>query len=62
MEKFVCEQNIAHFQKLLKETTDARVQRTVQVLLSSSKRELAILSSMRSGADATPFEHRWRVV
>jgi PAS domain-containing protein len=60
MDRFVCEQNIAHFQKLLSETTDASVQRTVQSLLSSAKRELAILSSTRSGADALPFEHRRR--
>jgi PAS domain-containing protein len=60
MQKFVCEQNIAHFQKLLGETSDARVQRTLQALLSSAKRELAILNSMRSGADALPFEHRRR--
>ena len=60
MERFVCEQNIAHFQKLLSETADAGVQRTLQSLLSSAKRELAILSSMRSGADALPFEHRRR--
>jgi PAS domain-containing protein len=60
MQKFVCEQNIAHFQKLLGETSDACVQRTLQSLLSSAKRELAILNSMRSGADASPFEHRRR--
>ena len=60
MERFVCEQNIAHFQKLLSETTDTGAQRTLQSLLSSAKRELAILSSMRSGADPLPFEHRRR--
>ena len=60
MQKFVCEQNIAHFQKLLGETTDVSVQRTLKSLLSSAKRELAILNSMRSGADALPFEHRRR--
>ena len=60
MQRFVCEQNIAHFQKLLGETADAGVHRTLQSLLSSAKRELAILSSMESGADASPFEHRRR--
>jgi len=60
MQRFVCEQNIAHFQKLLGETADAGVHRTLQSLLSSAKRELAILSSMESGADASPFEHHRR--
>lgn len=60
MKKFVCEQNIAHFQKLLSETTDASFHRTLQSLLSSAKRELAILNSTVSGADVLPFEHRRR--
>jgi PAS domain-containing protein len=60
MKKFICEQNIAHFQKLLSETTDATLQRTLRSLLSSAKRELAILNSTRSGADALPFEHHRR--
>jgi hypothetical protein len=60
MKKFVCEQNIAHFQKLLSETTDPILQRTLQSLLSSARRELAILNSTQSGADVLPFEHRRR--
>jgi PAS domain-containing protein len=60
MQKFVCEQNIANFQRLLRETTDSSVQRTLKSLLSSAKRELAILNSMQSGAEALPFEHRRR--
>ncbi|MGZ4113202.1 MAG: PAS domain-containing protein [Tumebacillaceae bacterium] len=60
MKKFVCEQNIAHFQKLLSETADASLQRTLQSLLSSAKRELAILNSTLSGVDVLPFEHRRR--
>lgn len=60
MQKFVCEQNIANFQKLLRETTDTSVQRTLKSLLSSAKRELAILNSMQSGAEALPFEQRRR--
>jgi PAS domain-containing protein len=60
MKKFVCEQNIAHFQKLLGETTDASLHRTLQALLSSAKRELALLNSTQSGADVLPFEHRRR--
>jgi PAS domain-containing protein len=58
--KFVCEQNIAHFQKLLSETTDAGLQRTLQALLSSAKREFAILNSTLSGAEMMPFEDRRR--
>lgn len=60
MRSFVCEQNIAHFQKLLAETTDETLHRTLQSLLSSAKRELAILQSTASGADVLPFEHRRR--
>jgi PAS domain-containing protein len=60
MQRFVCEQNIAHFQRLLSETTDETQRRTLQSLLSSAKRELAILQSTLSGADALPFEHRRR--
>jgi PAS domain-containing protein len=60
MKRFVCEQNIAHFQKLLGETTDENLRRTLQSLLSSAKRELAILQSTLSGADVLPFEHRRR--
>jgi PAS domain-containing protein len=57
MKKYVCEQNIAHFEKLLSETTDPSLQHTLQSLLSSAKRELAILNSTLAGADALPFEH-----
>jgi PAS domain-containing protein len=60
MQKFICEQNIAHFQKLLSETADERLRRTLQSLLSSAKRELAILNSTQSGADISPFEYRRR--
>ena len=55
MSKFVCEQIIAHFQKLLSETTDAGLQRTLQALLSSAKREFAILNSTLSGAEMLPI-------
>jgi PAS domain-containing protein len=60
MNKFICEQNIANFQKLLNETTDAGLQHTLQALLSAAKRELAILSSTLAGADVLPFEDRRR--
>ena len=60
MRRFVCEQNIAHFQKLLSETADPALQHTLQSLLSSARSELAILNSTQSGADALPFEHHRR--
>lgn len=55
MRTFVCEQNIAHFQELLGQTTDQGLQRTLQALLSSAKRELAVLKATQSGADAPPI-------
>lgn len=60
MQRFVCEQNIAHFERLLHEATDPTVQNTVRGLLASAKRQLALLSSAASGADATPLEQRRR--
>lgn len=63
MQKFICEQNIAHFQKLLAETTDVSFRRMLESLLLSAKRELAVLNSTRTGVDASPLdEHRRRVV
>jgi PAS domain-containing protein len=44
----------------LSETTDAGLQCTLQSLLSSAKRELAILNSTLSGADVLPLEDRRR--
>lgn len=60
MQRFVCEQNIVHFERLLNEATDRTVQSTVRALLASAKRQLALLNSAVSGADATPFEQRRR--
>lgn len=60
MQRFVCEQNVAHFERLLSETTDATVQRTLQSLLASARRELAMLSSAATGADPSRFEPRRR--
>ncbi|ABE37387.1 conserved hypothetical protein [Rhodopseudomonas palustris BisB5] len=54
MQRFVCEQNILHFQKLLDGPTDATLRRTLLTLLSSAKRELALLNSHTSGADLSP--------
>jgi hypothetical protein len=44
MQRFVCEQNIVHFERLLQEATDPTVQNTVRGLLASAKRQLALLS------------------
>ena len=60
MQRFVCEQNIVHFERLLNEAADPTVQTTVRALLASAKRQLALLNSAASGADATPLEHRRR--
>jgi len=60
MQRFVCEQNIVHFERLLNETADPTVQTTVRGLLASAKRQLALLSSAASGADKSPLEQRRR--
>ena len=54
MQRFVCEQNIQHFQKLLLDARDMTLRRTLLTLLSSAKRELALLNSQLSGADLSP--------
>ena len=58
--KFVCEQIIAHYQKLMSETADVDLQRSLQSLLSSAKRELAIVEARLSGADVLPTAERRR--
>ncbi|OPF94613.1 PAS domain-containing protein [Rhodopseudomonas palustris] len=60
MQRFVCEQNIAHFQKLLETAEDEKLRRTLLGLLSSAKRELALLHSRLSGADLSPLAYRNR--
>jgi PAS domain-containing protein len=60
MQHFVCEQNIAHFERLLHETADPRLERTVRGLLASARRQLALLDSASSGADTNPVERRRR--
>lgn len=52
MSTFICEQNIANFQKLLATSADETLQQTLQILLAASKRELAILKSQTDGANA----------
>ncbi|PZA11161.1 diguanylate cyclase [Rhodopseudomonas palustris] len=58
MQRFVCEQNIAHFQKLLETAEDETLRRTLLGLLSAAKRELALLNSEISGADLSPMGYR----
>jgi PAS domain-containing protein len=60
MQKFICEQNIVHFQKLLNETTDSGRRRTLEALLLSARRDLSLLESKLSGAEASPLEARLR--
>lgn len=60
MQRFVCEQNIAHFQRLLETAEDEKLRRTLLGLLSSAKRELALLHSQLSGADLSPLAYRNR--
>jgi PAS domain-containing protein len=58
MSTFICEQNISNFQKLLNASSDATLQRTLQALLASAKRELAMLQSRTDGAEARRLRHR----
>lgn len=60
MQTFICEQNIAHFEKLLDQATEPTLRRTLEGLLKSARRELAILESALSGADGSPIEARRR--
>lgn len=60
MQRFICEQNIAHFQKLLEQTTDPVLRRTLDGLLKSARRELALLESTLSGAERSPLDARRR--
>jgi len=58
--KFICEQNIAHFERLLRSAADATTRRTLEALLLSARRELALVNSAERGADALFFEGRRR--
>jgi PAS domain-containing protein len=60
MQRFICEQNIAHFQKLLNGATEPALRRTLDGLLKSAQRDLAMLESTQSGADGSPLETRRR--
>jgi PAS domain-containing protein len=60
MQRFICEQNIAHFQRLLDQATEPALRRTLEGLLKSAQRDLAMLESTLSGADGSPLEARRR--
>lgn len=54
MQRFVCEQNVSHFQKLLGSASDPTLRQTLELLLASAKRELALINSELQGADSSP--------
>ena len=58
MQRFICEQNVAHFQKLLNEATDPVLRRTLEALLLSAKRDLALVELTLLGAEESPLEAR----
>ena len=60
MQRFICEQNVAHFQRLLNEAADPVLRRTLEALLMSARRDLALLDSTLSGAEESPLEARRR--
>jgi PAS domain-containing protein len=60
MQRFICEQNVAHFQKLLDQAAEPALRRTLAALLKSAKRDLAILESTLSGADRSEGDRRRR--
>jgi PAS domain-containing protein len=54
MQRFVCEQNVSHFEKLLNEATDPTLRRTLTSLLAAAKRELALIDATQRGVDTLP--------
>ncbi|MGZ3323346.1 MAG: PAS domain-containing protein [Xanthobacteraceae bacterium] len=60
MQRFICEQNIAHFQRLLDQATEPALRRTLEGLLKSARRDLAMLESALSGAEGSPIGARRR--
>jgi PAS domain-containing protein len=49
MKRFICEQNVAHFRKLLEGATDPIQRRTLERLLTSELRELTMLEAAQIG-------------
>lgn len=60
MQRFICAQNVAHFQKLLDKAAEPGLRRTLDALLKSAKRDLAILEATLSGADGSEIDGRRR--
>jgi PAS domain-containing protein len=60
MQRFICEQNVAHFQKLLDQAAEPALRSTLEGLLKSAQRDLAMLESSLSGAEGSPIEARRR--
>lgn len=60
MRRYICQQNIAHFEALLGKADDPALCRTLHGLLATARRELALLESDVGGADLSPFEHQRR--
>ncbi len=58
MKQFICEQNIAHFEKLLSESSDPALSRTLRLLLASARRELSLLQASDWGAASAPSDPR----
>jgi PAS domain-containing protein len=52
MQRFVLEQNIVHFEKLLGSAADDSLRRTLQTLLLSAQRQLAVMSASSAGTDS----------
>jgi PAS domain-containing protein len=60
MQRFICGQNVAHFRRLLEQATDPALRRTLEGLLTSARRDLAMLEAALSGADGSPLDARRR--
>jgi len=58
MKRFIYQQNVVHFEKLLAETDDPTLRRTLDGLLATAKRELALLDADHRGTDDFPLGHR----
>jgi len=54
MKKFICEQNVAHFRRLLANASEPAQKRTLERLLASEARNLSLLDAEEFGADASP--------
>lgn len=53
LKRFICEQNVAHFERLLTESKDVALLRTLRGLLAGTRRELALLEATDWGADSS---------